>query len=106
MREAFYGTKTNITANRKGKDSVFIDLFHHPKYAAQMVKALNPKIELTKEDIEFVTLHSVLMIKQYNDLGLLVKGKLLICSEAQSTWSLNVLIRMFMYLAETYHRHI
>ena len=53
-----------------------------------------------------MTLHSVLMIKSYNDLGLLIKDNLLICSEAQSTWSLNVLMRMFMYLAETYHRYI
>ena len=91
---------------RKGKDSIFIDLFHQPKYAAKLVKALNPTLDISENDIEFVTLHSILMVKPYNDLGILVKDKLLICSEAQSTWSLNILIRMFMYLAETYHRYI
>ena len=91
---------------RAGKDSIFIDLFHQPKYALELAKALNPTMKLTENDIEFITLHSVLMVRPYNDLGLLVKDKLLICSEAQSTWSLNVLVRMFMYLAETYHRYI
>ena len=94
------------TLKRAGKDSIFVDLFHQPKYALLLAKALNPTMKLTEKDIEFVTLHSVLMVRPYNDLGLLVKDKLLICSEAQSTWSLNVLVRMFMYLAETYHRYI
>ena len=93
-------------ARRKGKDSVFIDLFHIPANAVEMVKALSPGMEVTEEDIEFVTLHSVLMVRPYNDLGLLVKDKMFFCSEAQSTWSLNVLVRMFLYLAETYNRYI
>ena len=99
-------SKDEEKLKRAGKDSIFIDLFHQPKYALELAKALNPSMELTENDIEFVTLHSVLMIRPYNDLGLLVKENLLICSEAQSTWSLNVLVRMFMYLAETYHRYI
>ena len=94
------------SARRKGKDSVFIDLFHIPANAVEMVKALSPGLEVTEEDIEFVTLHSVLMVRPYNDLGLLVKDKMFFCSEAQSTWSLNVLVRMFLYLAETYNRYI
>ena len=93
-------------ARRKGKDSVFIDLFHIPANAVEMVKAFSPGLEVTEEDIEFVTLHSVLMVRPYNDLGLLVKDKMFFCSEAQSTWSLNVLVRMFLYLAETYNRYI
>lgn len=98
--------KDDDTSKRTSKDSIFIDLFHQPKYALSLVNALNPSVEFTENDIEFVTLHSVLMVKPYNDLGLLIKDNLLICSEAQSTWSLNVLVRMFMYLAETYHRYI
>ena len=99
---------TNPTkkSRRKGKDSIFIDLFHQPKYAVALVNALNPALHVTEKDITFVTLRSVLMIQPYNDLGLLINDKLLICSEAQSTWSLNILVRMFMYLAETYHRYI
>ena len=99
-------TQDEVKANRKSKDSIFIDLFHQPKYAAKMVQTLHPEQAVTEQDITFVSLRSILMVRPYNDLGLLFKGKLLICSEAQSTWSLNVLVRMFMYLAETYHRYI
>ncbi|MBQ7497611.1 MAG: hypothetical protein IJU00_07250, partial [Selenomonas sp.] len=48
-------------ARRKGKDSVFIDLFHIPANAVELVKALSPGMAVTEDDIEFVTLHSVLM---------------------------------------------
>ena len=92
-------------ASRKGKDSVFLDLFGIPRYGAELVHALRPELDAAEQDIEYVSLHSVLMIKPYNDMGLLVKGRLLLCSEAQSTWSLNVLVRLFLYLAETYHRY-
>ena len=61
---------------------------------------------VTEKDIEYVTLRSVLVDRPYNDLGLLVRGSLFFCSEAQSTWSVNVLVRMFLYLAETYHEYI
>lgn len=98
--------ESEAKARRKGKDSVFIDLFHIPSNAVEMVKALRPELEVNEDDIEFVTLSSVLMVRPYNDLGLLVKGNMFICSEAQSTWSLNVLVRLFLYLAETYHRYI
>ena len=99
-------TQDEGKTKRKGKDSIFIDLFHQPKYAAELVQSLHPEQEVTEGDITFVSLRSILMVRPYNDLGLLFKGKLLICMEAQSTWSLNVLVRMFMYLAETYHRYI
>ena len=93
-------------ARYTSKDSVFTDLFHIPSYAVEMVQALRPDLTLQETDIEFVTLRSVLMVRPYNDMGVLVKGNLLICSEAQSIWSLNVLVRIFLYLAETYHRYI
>ena len=57
-------------------------------------------------DIILLTLSNVLLDKPYNDLGLLVGDRLLILVEAQATWSVNVLIRLLLYLAETYHRLI
>ena len=93
-------------ARRAGKASVFTDLFQIPAYAAEMVQVLRPDLNATEQDIQIVSLHSVLMVQPYNDLGLLVKNSLILCSEAQSTWSVNVLVRLFLYLAETYHRYI
>ena len=93
-------------ADREGKDSVFADLFHILRYTRKLVKALHPRLAVTETDIEIISLHSVLLHRPYNDLGLLVKDRLLIIVEAQSTWSVNVLVRILLYLAMTYHNYI
>ena len=72
-----------------------------------MVKALHPEMTGIKEDdIKLVTLNTVIINGQYNDLALLVKNKLIIFVEAQSTWSINVLVRILLYLSATYHDYI
>ena len=96
--------KTEVV--RTGKDTVFTDLFGIPRYYTELVNTLKPELATNEDDIELVSLNSVLMVKPYNDIGLLVKNNLLVCAEAQSTWSVNILIRLFMYLADTYHRYI
>ena len=91
---------------RTGKDSVFSDLFHIPCYTVSLVRALHPRQNVTEQDIELVSLHSVLLAKPYNDLGILVRNRLIILVEAQSTWSANVLIRILLYLVMTWHEYI
>ena len=93
-------------ANRVGKATVFTDMFSIARYAVRLARALRRGLDITEADIKILTLNSVLMVKPFNDIGLLVKGEILICSEAQSTWSLNIVVRMLLYLAETYHRYI
>ncbi len=61
---------------------------------------------LKEDDIKPVTLSAVIMNGQYNDLALLVKDKLIIFVEAQSTWSINILVRILMYLSSTYRDYI
>ena len=85
-------------ATRTGKDSVFSDLFRIPHYQWKMVKALHPEWDLAEEEIRLLSLHSVLLNRPYNDLGLLVRNHLLILVEAQATWSVNVLVRILLYL--------
>ena len=71
-----------------------------------LYKALhNEDADVTKDDIKLITLENVLMANMYNDLGVSVKNKIFILTEAQSTWSVNIIIRMLMYLAETYHNY-
>ena len=94
-------------SNRKAKDSVFTNLFTIPKYRYQLFKELHPEVKgITEDDIEIVTLEHVLMNNEYNDLGLLVGDHFLILAEAQSTWSVNILIRFLLYLASTYKDYI
>jgi len=42
----------------------------------------------------------------YNDLGTMVGGnKLLLLLEAQASWTVNILIRILLYLAQSYHEY-
>jgi len=62
--------------------------------------------DVNEKDIVPITLHPLIINKSYNDLGLLVKDRLMIFVEAQSTWSINILIRILLYLAMTYQDYI
>ena len=96
-----------IKSRRNSKDTIFIDLFSIPKYQLQLFHALHPEInDVTEDDIKLVTLNPVILNLDYNDLGILVKDKLIIFVEAQSTWTINILVRMLLYLAMTYQDYI
>ncbi|MBQ8162653.1 MAG: hypothetical protein IJ083_18150 [Clostridia bacterium] len=96
-----------VLAKRNAKDTVFIDLFHISKYRFLLFKALHPEMkDVTEKDVVPITLRPIITDQPYNDLGLLVKDRLLIFVEAQSTWTLNILIRILLYLAMTYQNYI
>ncbi len=98
---------TEPTAKRSGRDSVFCDLFSRPEYLVQLYHALHPEdTTVQKEDLTLVTISHSLLNAQYNDLGFLVGNRLLVLVEHQSTWTLNILIRFLMYVAETYQNYI
>lgn len=89
------------------KDSVFTYLFSQPEYARALYLQLHPEdTSVTEEDFRIVTLENVLTIGQYNDLGLQVRNKLIFLVEAQSTFSENIPLRMFLYLANTYKDYV
>ena len=83
-------------------DSVFTNLFGNRKYLLQFYQALHPDdTDIKEDDLSVITIENVLTDGQYNDLGATVRSdKMIFLCEAQSTWSLNVLIRILMYLAE------
>lgn len=61
------------------------------EYQLKLYKELFPQdTTITENDLELVTLDNVLTIHPYNDLGLLVRGKLIILAEAQSIKSVNI----------------
>ena len=51
-----------------------------------------------------VTIENVLTDNLYNDLGFIANNKLMILIEAQSTWTMNILVRVLLYLAQSYHK--
>ena len=69
-----------------------------------MYKTLHPEDSTATEDsLTNVTIENVLTDNLYNDLGFIVNNKLMILIEAQSTWTMNILVRIFLYLAQSYH---
>jgi hypothetical protein len=99
--------ETEIKIKRNIKDSVFSHLFRDPKYLLQLYKALHPEdTEAIEKDIQNVTIKNVLTDNLYNDLGFMIREKLIILVEAQSTWSDNIMIRALLYAAQSYHEYI
>ena len=57
------------------------------------------------DDIADVTIRNAMTNDQYNDLGFRIGNRLLVLVEAQSTWTVNIVIRIMMYLMTTYNRY-
>ena len=96
---------TGRKTNRKTKDTVFTHLFSFPRYQLELYRALHPEDKRKTVTISDVTLRNVIAVHSYNDLGMTVNGKLMILVEAQSTWSKNIIIRLMMYLMESYNNY-
>jgi hypothetical protein len=96
-----------IKAKRTTKNSVFLDLFHDKKNLLKLYQTLHPEdTTATENSLDIVTIENVLTDNLYNDLGILVGGtKLLLLIESQATWTLNILIRILLYLAQTYQEY-
>ena len=74
------------------------------KYLLQLYKTLHPDDKYaTEEDLKDITIKNILVNGIYNDLGFMVGDRFIVLVEAQSTWSMNIIIRALMYLAQTYH---
>ena len=95
-----------VMAKRTAKNSVFLDLFQNKSYLLKLYKTLHPEDTTSTEDsLTDVTITNVLTDNLYNDLGFIVKNKLMILVEAQSTWTVNILVRVLLYMAQSYHEY-
>ena len=98
--------KEKIKMKHKVKDSVFTNLFKREKYRYELYMALHPKDkDVVAEDVKLITLKAIFTNNVYNDLGMITKNRLIILVEAQSTWSVNILLRDLLYLANTYKEY-
>lgn len=92
---------------RNIKDSVFTYLFSQLEYTRELYLTLHPEDQdVSESDLKIVTLENILSIGQYNDLGIQVRDKLIFLVEAQSTFSSNIVLRLLMYLGETYKEYV
>lgn len=96
-----------VKAKRTAKNSVFLDLFQDKKNLLKLYKTLHPEdTDATEDTLDIVTIDNVLTDNLYNDLGIMVgNNRLLLLLEAQSSWMVNILIRILLYLAQSYHEY-
>ena len=93
--------RTN-TLNRKAKDSIFRDLFGRKEYLICLYRELHPEDDtITEADLENITINTVIANGPSNDLGFTARNKLMILGESQSTWSPNVIFRLWEYGGES-----
>ena len=71
--------ENEIIVNRQLKDSLFTHLFKDIKYLKKLYSALYDDADSYEdEDFKLITLENTLVYDIYNDLGLLVKDKLIL----------------------------
>lgn len=86
---------------------MFTNLFQDKKYLLQLYKTLHPEDTQVSEDaLSDITIHNIMTNDVYNDVGFMVGEKLLILTEAQTTWTENIAVRILIYLMVTYQDYI
>ena len=89
-------------AKQGTKDSIFTHLFSIPQYQLKLYRTLHPEDKAVKvSDIETITRRCVVAQHEHNDLGILVKNRLMILVEAQSSWSPNIVLRLMSYAVQS-----
>ena len=93
--------------NRNYKDSVFVDLFAYDITAKEnfisLYNALHgTNLDVKTTDVQPVMLEQVLYMKYYNDIAMLIDGKIVILIEHQSTINKNMPFRFLEYIARIY----
>ena len=95
--------------NRNYKDSVFVDLFARDITAKEnfisLYNALHgTNLDVETTDVQPVMLEQVLYMKYYNDIAMLIDGKIVILIEHQSTINQNMPFRFLEYIARIYEK--
>ena len=96
------------TANRKYKDSVFVDLFSEDEKAKENFLSLynalhNTNLQLSCP-VENIRLDNVMYMNIVNDVSCLVDNKIIVLAEHQSTVNENMPLRFLEYIARIYEK--
>ena len=96
------------TANRKYKDSVFVDLFSEDEKAKENFLSLYNALHGTNLPlscpVENIRLENVMYMNIINDVSCLVDGKIIVLAEHQSTINENMPLRFLQYIARLYEK--
>lgn len=95
-------------ANRKYKDSVFVDLFYEDESAEEneiaLYNALHDEPLPEGTEIRKIRVENVLYMNFKNDISFDVGGKLIVFGEHQSTINENMPLRNLLYIGRAYEQ--
>ena len=96
------------TANRKYKDSVFVDLFSEDEKAKENFLSLYNALHHTNLPlscpVENIRLDNIMYMNIVNDVSCLVDDKIIVLAEHQSTINENMPLRFLQYIARLYEK--
>ena len=77
-------------------------LLAFPECQLELYKTLHPDDQdVSEADIKTITRDCVVTTHEHNDLGILIKDRLMVFVEAQSSWSPNIVIRLMSYAVQS-----
>ena len=95
-----------MSANREYKSSVFTTLFNDESNLLSLYNAVSGSDLPSDTPLEIATLEDVLFTDRRNDIAFVVKDKIVILLEHQSTINENMPLRMLIYIARVYEKLI
>ena len=91
------------SANRNIKDGVFRLLFAEKENAAELYYALSG-IKCSPDEIQIITITTVVSGKMKNDLAFVARGRVMVISEHMSSTFSNMPVRLLMYAGALYEK--
>lgn len=97
--------------NRNYKDTVFVDLFGKCAQAKENFLSLynaihNTHLRLSETEIKPVMLERTVYVGRYNDVSMLLNGRIIVLVEQQSTINENMPLRFLEYVSRLYEKII
>lgn len=92
------------TSNRKYKDGIFRELFSSKEKILELYNALEGTSYDDPDIITIQTLEDAIYNVVKNDLAFMIEDKFVILIEHQSTVSVNITIRLLLYVARIYEK--
>ena len=105
MNDVPNGEQGAFKANREIKDGVFRLLFDSQENAAELYYALTG-IKCRPDEVQIITITTVVSGKLKNDLAFIVRGKVMVVGEHMSSPCLNLPLRLLMYVGALYEKLI
>ena len=93
------------SVNRQIKDGLFRLVFESPENAAELYYALTD-IQCSPDEVQIITITTIISGKLKNDLAFVVRGKVLLIGEHMSSPYANMPVRFLMYIGQLYEKWI